>query len=75
VPVPYFLLFLYFIKVVQEIFSALDETKSKVNIYQNEDEVHMGVEEVPQGGQTCPRCGLALVGIRSIEKNSYRKNK
>jgi hypothetical protein len=29
VPVPYFLLFLYFRKVTQEIFSELDETKAK----------------------------------------------
>jgi hypothetical protein len=29
VPVPYFLLFLYFRKVTQEIFSKLDETKVK----------------------------------------------
>jgi hypothetical protein len=28
VPVPYFLLFLCFIKVTQEIFSELDETKA-----------------------------------------------
>jgi hypothetical protein len=29
VPVPYFLLFLYFRKVTQEIFSKLDETKAE----------------------------------------------
>jgi hypothetical protein len=29
VPVPYFLLFLYFRKVTQEIFSELDETKAE----------------------------------------------
>jgi hypothetical protein len=33
VPVPCFLLFLYFRKVTQEIFSKLDETKAKVSIY------------------------------------------
>jgi hypothetical protein len=29
VPVPYFLLFLYFRKVIQEIFSKLDKTKAE----------------------------------------------
>jgi hypothetical protein len=29
VPVPYFLLFLYFRKVTQEIFSELDKTKAR----------------------------------------------
>jgi hypothetical protein len=33
VPVPYFLLVLYFRKVTQEIFSELDETKAEVPIY------------------------------------------
>jgi hypothetical protein len=33
VPVPYFLLFLYFRKATQEIFSELDETKAKVPIF------------------------------------------
>jgi hypothetical protein len=33
VPVPYFLLFLCFKKVTQEIFSELDETKAKVPNY------------------------------------------
>jgi hypothetical protein len=33
VPVPYFLLFLCFLKVTQEIFSELDETKAKVPIF------------------------------------------
>jgi hypothetical protein len=35
-PVPYFLLFLCFRKVTQEIFSELDETKAKPpNIYRS----------------------------------------
>jgi hypothetical protein len=33
VPVPYFLLFLYFKKVTQEIFSELDEIKAEVPNY------------------------------------------
>jgi hypothetical protein len=33
VPVPYFLLFLCFIKATQEIFSELDETKAKPTIF------------------------------------------
>jgi hypothetical protein len=33
VPVPYFLLFLCFRKVTQEIFSEFGETKAKVPIY------------------------------------------
>jgi hypothetical protein len=33
VPVPYFLLFLCFIKATQEIFSELDEIKAKVPIF------------------------------------------
>jgi hypothetical protein len=41
---------LYFRKVVEKIFSELDETKAAANIYRNEDEVQMGFEEVPQGG-------------------------
>jgi hypothetical protein len=35
VPVPYFLLFLYFRKATQEIFSELDETKAEVPIFPN----------------------------------------
>ena len=46
VPVPYFLLFLYFRKVVQEIFSELDETKAEVNILPKQRRSLEGVEEV-----------------------------
>jgi hypothetical protein len=36
---------LYFRKVVQEIFSEMDETKTEVNIFCNEDRVQRGDEE------------------------------
>ena len=49
-----------FRKVTREIFSKLDVTKAKVLIfYRVEAEVRRGVEEVHQGGHTCPRRGLA----------------
>ena len=43
-PVPCFLLFLYFRKVVQKIFSELDETKAEVNILPKR-------RRSPEGGQ------------------------
>jgi hypothetical protein len=47
VPVPYFLLFLCFRKVTQEIFSELDETKAEPpNIYQS----FQKTEEETEGG-------------------------
>jgi hypothetical protein len=49
---------LYFRKVVQEIFSKLDKTKTEVFFFRNEDEVHRRDEEAPQGGETRPRRGL-----------------
>jgi hypothetical protein len=53
VPVPYFLLFLCFRKVTQEIFSELDETKAKhPEIYpsfqRTEEEMEMGHEPATQ---------------------------
>jgi hypothetical protein len=53
VPVPYFLLFLYFRKVTQEIFSELDETKAKhPEIYRSfqrtEEEMERGHESATQ---------------------------
>jgi hypothetical protein len=55
VPVPYFLLFLYFRKVTQEIFSELDETKAKYpEIHQSfqrtEEETEWGHEGPTQQG-------------------------
>jgi hypothetical protein len=47
VSVPYFLLFLCFRKVTQEIFSELDETKAEPpNIYQS----FQKIEEEMEGG-------------------------
>jgi hypothetical protein len=47
VPVPYFLLFLCFIKVTQEIFSELDKTKAEhpeiYRIFQRTEEETEGV--------------------------------
>jgi hypothetical protein len=60
VPVPYFLLFLCFRKVTQEIFLELDETKAEhPEIYQSfqrtEEEIERGHRAAtPQGGVTCP---------------------
>jgi hypothetical protein len=53
VPVPYFLLFLCFRKVTQEIFSELDETKAKhPEIYRSfqrtEEEMEKGHEPATQ---------------------------
>jgi hypothetical protein len=53
VPVPYFLLFLCFRKVTQEIFSELDETKAKHSeIYRSfqrtEEETERGHELATQ---------------------------
>jgi hypothetical protein len=48
VPVPYFLLFLCFIKVTQEIFSELDETKPKPHIFPGHE---TKTEEELEGGQ------------------------
>jgi hypothetical protein len=55
VPVPYFLLFLCFRKVTQEIFSELDETKTKhPEIYRSfqrtKKEMERGHEPVTQQG-------------------------
>jgi hypothetical protein len=47
VPVPYFLLFLFFRKVTQEIFSELDETKAEhLEIYRS----FQRTEEETEGG-------------------------
>jgi hypothetical protein len=48
---------LYFRKVLQEIFSELDEIKAEDLIFRSKDEVQRGDEEAPQGGQIRPRCG------------------
>jgi hypothetical protein len=59
-PVPYFLLFLCFKKVTQEIFSELDETKAEPpNIYRSfqkiEEETKGGHRPAtPQGGVASP---------------------
>jgi hypothetical protein len=46
VPVPYFLLFLYFRKVTQEIFSELDKTKAEPpNIYRSFQKTKEETEE------------------------------
>jgi hypothetical protein len=56
VPVPYFLLFFYFRKVTQEIFSELDKTKARhPEIYRSfqrtEEETERGHRApTPQGG-------------------------
>jgi hypothetical protein len=56
VPVPYFLLFLCFRKVTQEIFSELDETKAKhpeiYRSFQRTEEEMERIQEVasPPGG-------------------------
>jgi hypothetical protein len=60
VSVPYFLLFLCFRKVTQEIFSELDETKAEhPKIYRSfqrtEEEMEKGHRAAtPQGGTACP---------------------
>jgi hypothetical protein len=60
VPVPYFLLFLCFRKVTQEIFLELDEIKAKhPKIYRSfqrtEEETERGYRAAtPQGGVACP---------------------
>jgi hypothetical protein len=60
VPVPYFLLFLCFRKVTQEIFSELDETKDeRPDIYRSfqrtEEETERSHRAArPPGGAACP---------------------
>jgi hypothetical protein len=58
VPVPYFLLFLCFKKVTQEIFSELDETKPEVPILhetESKAETKEGQEvATPPGGASLP---------------------
>jgi hypothetical protein len=57
VPVPYFLLFLCFRKVTQEIFSELDETKAEhPEIYQS----FQRTEEETERGHTTRGHGLPL---------------
>jgi hypothetical protein len=55
VPVPYFLLFLCFRKVTQEIFSELDKTKAKYpeihrSFQRTEEEMEWGHEGPTQQG-------------------------
>jgi hypothetical protein len=59
VPVPCFLLFLYFRKVTQEIFSELDETKDeppiiKRSFQKTEEETEGHGLATPQGGAAQP---------------------
>jgi hypothetical protein len=72
VPVSYFLLFFYFRKVTQEIFSELDETKAKYpEIYRSfqrtKEETEWGHEGPTQQGGVAqalampPMCGTASV--------------
>jgi hypothetical protein len=72
VPVPCFLLFLYFKKVTQEIFSELDETKARRpdisrSFQRTEEEMEWGHEVAShQGGAaqalaTLPTCETASV--------------
>jgi hypothetical protein len=71
VPVPCFLLFLCFRKVIQEIFSELDETKVKPpNIYQSfqktEEETERGQGPASPPGDAAqplaaPTCGEAAL--------------
>jgi hypothetical protein len=72
VPVPYFLLFLCFRKVTQEIFSELDETKAKYpEIYRSfqrtEEEMERGHRPLTQQGGMAqvlaapPMCEVASV--------------
>jgi hypothetical protein len=57
VPVPYFLLFLCFGKVTQEIFSKIDKTKAKHpeihrSFQRTEEEMEWGHEGPTQQGST-----------------------
>jgi hypothetical protein len=58
VQVPCFLLFLCFRKATQEIFSKLDETKSKVHIFPTRDEV-----QSRDGGGAAGRCTIGWRGL------------
>jgi hypothetical protein len=65
VPVPYFLLFLCFIKVTQEIFSELDETKAEhPEIYRSfqksEEETERGHGPTTQQGDVLAGAGAKL---------------
>jgi hypothetical protein len=51
VPVPYFLLFLYFIKAIQEIFSELNETSSRSLIFPGQ---RTRTKRELEGGQGLP---------------------
>jgi hypothetical protein len=61
VSVPYFLLFLWFGKATQEIFSKLDETKPEPPIFPGHK---TKTEGEPKGGQgsATPRAGAPLLG-------------
>jgi hypothetical protein len=60
VPVHCFLLFLCFRKVIQEIFSELDETKAKVPIFPTRDGVQSRDRGGPEGSRTIGWRGLPL---------------
>jgi hypothetical protein len=60
VPVPYFLLFLCFRKVTQEIFSELDEIKAEVPIFSTRDGVQSRDGGGPEGGHTPHGAGHPL---------------
>jgi hypothetical protein len=75
VPVPYFLLFLYFRKVTQEIFSELDETKAKhPNISQSfqktEEETERGQGPAsPPGGAAQPLAAPTDGAVMMVPEN------
>jgi hypothetical protein len=56
VPVPYFLLFLCFRKVTQEIFSELDETKAEVPIF---PDMRRSPKQKRRGARGRPRHAMA----------------
>jgi hypothetical protein len=59
-----FLLFLYFRKVILEIFSELDETKAKIPILLSRRQSQRGDGEEPGCGHTMPRrCPLPRLGV------------
>jgi hypothetical protein len=57
VPVPYFLIFLYFKKATREIFSELDETKPEPPIFPRHETKTEGELEGGQGAAT-PHGGM-----------------
>jgi hypothetical protein len=68
VPVPYFLLFLCFRKVTQEIFSELDETKAKIQIFnegsRRPKRRHRGATSRPHNRAARPRAWSRPLCVR-----------